>query len=221
MPTPSPADLRAFVRRNTHLQALPDVAGVRLHLADDVTTVWHRTGTTFATADPALPYWAFAWAGGLAICRYLLEHPHEVEDRRVLDMATGSGMCAVVALRAGARSVHAVDIDPFAAAAVAVNARANAVRIAFSQRDPLDAAPPDCDLILAGDVCYEETMARRMLDWLRIAARRGIRVLIGDPGRTYLPRDLECLATYEVRTSREIEASDARPTAVYTIPIPA
>ena len=193
--------------------------GVRLHLADDVTTVWRRTGATFATADPALPYWAFAWAGGLAICRYLLDHPNEVDGRRVLDIATGSGLCAVVALRARALSVHATDIDPFAEAAVAVNARANGVRVGFSRRDLLDAPPPDCDVILAGDVCYEETMARRMLEWLRVAASRGIRVLIGDPGRTYLPPDLEPLATYHVRTSREIEASDARPATVYTIPV--
>lgn len=181
--------------------------------------MWHQTGSTLGATDPALPYWAFAWAGGLAICRYVLEHPHEVEGRRVLDVASGSGLCSIVALRAGAASVHAVDIDPLAEAAVAVNARANGVRVGFSRRDLLDELPPDFDVILAGDVCYEETMARRMLDWLRIAARRGTRVLLGDPGRTYLPPDLERLATYDVRTSREVEASDARPAAVYTTPL--
>lgn len=201
------------------MQLLPDLGGVKLHVATDVTTVWQRTGAAFATADPALPYWAFAWVGGLAICRYLLDHPDEIRGRRVLDVATGSGLCAIVALQARAASVHAVDVDPFAEAAVAVNARANRVRIGFSRRDLLDGAAPDVDLILAGDVCYEETMARRMLDWLRGAADRGTRVLIGDPGRTYLPADLERLATYEVRTSREVEASDARQAAVYTIPV--
>lgn len=198
---------------------MPDLPGVSLHLADDVTAVWHRTAATSATTDPALPYWAFAWVGGLAVCRYLLDHPHEVHGRRVFDLATGSGLCAIVALRAGAASVNAVDIDPFAEAAVAVNARANGVRVGFSRRDLLDGPQPDCDVILAGDVSYEETMARRVFDWLRIGTRRGIRVLIGDPGRRYLPVDLDHLATYEVRTSREIEASDARPASVYTIPL--
>jgi predicted nicotinamide N-methyase len=205
------------VRRNTTLQAVPDLPGVRLHLADDVTTVWRQTGEALGADDPALPYWAFAWVGGLAISRYLVEHPEEVEGRTVLDLATGSGLCAIVAARCGAASVHGTDIDPFAEAAVAVNARANGAHIGFSGRDLLDQAPPDYDVILAGDVCYEETMAGRMMDWLRAAARRGARVLIGDPGRTYLPRDLEPHATYEVRTSREIEASDARAATVYTI----
>ena len=137
----------------------------------------------------------------------------------MLDLASGSGLCAIVALKAGAATAHAVDIDPFSEAAVAVNARANGVRVGFGRTDLLDGPPPDCDLILAGDVSYEETMTRRMFEWLRSAARRGIRVLVGDPGRTYLPNDLVRLATYEVRTSREIEASDARPASVYTIPV--
>jgi predicted nicotinamide N-methyase len=196
---------------------VPDLPGVRLHLAGDVTTLWRQTGEALGAVDPALPYWAFAWVGGLAISRFLFEHPDEVEGRSVLDMAAGSGLCAIVAARCGAASVHGVDIDPFAEAAVAVNARANGVHVGFSGCDLLDSAPPDYDVILAGDVCYEETMASRMVDWLRAAARRGTRVLIGDPGRTYMPRDLERLATYEVRTSREIEASDARAATVYTI----
>lgn len=205
------------MRRNTTLQVVPDLPGIRLHLADDVTTLWRQTGVALGAADPALPYWAFAWVGGLAICRYLVEHPDEVEGHTVLDLATGSGLCAIVAARCRAASVHGVDIDPFAEAAVAVNARANGVHVGFSGRDILDSTPPEYDLILAGDVCYEETMAGRMVAWLRAAARRGARVLIGDPGRTYLPRDLEPLATYEVRTSREIETSDARAATVYTI----
>jgi predicted nicotinamide N-methyase len=214
----SPARLRAFVRRNTRLVPVPDVADLRLHLADDVMAVCQRTGVELGEADPALPYWAFAWGGGLAIVRYLEEHPDEVAGKRVLDLASGSGLCGIVAMRHGAVSVLAIDTDPFSEAAVALNARANGVRLGFIGTDLLDVPPPACDVILAGDICYEETMASRMLDWLRIAADRGTRVLIGDPGRTYLPRDLERLARYRVRASREIETAEIRDAAVYTVP---
>ena len=218
MATPSPANLRTFVRRNTRLLPVPDLPGVRLQLADDVMTVCRLAGSELGQPDPALPYWAFAWAGGLAIARYLADHPHEVAGQRVLDLASGSGLCAIVAMRHGAASAHAIDIDPFSEAAVAVNARANGVRIGFSRQDLLGAPPPPCDVILAGDVCYEETMATRMLDWLLLAARRGTRVLIGDPGRTYLPPGLERLAAYRVRTSRELENAEIKESAVFTFP---
>jgi predicted nicotinamide N-methyase len=216
----SPARLRAFVRRHTRLVPVPDVPGVRLQLADDVMTVCRLAGTELGLADPPLPYWAFAWTGGLAIARYLVDHPEEVAGRRVLDIASGSGLCAIVALRLAAASAHAVDIDPFSAAAVSLNARANGVRIGFTRHDLLAAAPPECDVILAGDVCYEETMAHRMTGWLRLAARGGTRVLIGDPGRKYLPRDLERVASYQVRTSREIEDAEVKDSAVFTFPAP-
>ncbi len=218
MATSSPAGLRAFVRRNTRLIPVPDLPGVRLHLADDVMAVCRLAGSELGQSDPPLPYWAFAWAGGLAIARYLGDHPGEVAGRRVLDVASGSGLCAIAALRSGAVSAQAVDIDPLAEAAVAVNARANGVRIAFSRRDLLAVPPPPCDVILAGDICYEETMAGRMLGWLRLAARRGTRVLVGDPGRKYLPPDLERLAAYRVRTSRELEDAEVKESAVFTFP---
>ena len=171
-----------------------------------------------ATQIRPLPYWAFAWAGGLAVSRYLVDHPDEVADRRVLDIASGSGLCAIVALRSGAASAHAVDVDPLSEAAVAVNAKANGVHIGFSRRDLLGTDPPDCEVILAGDVCYEETMAGRMIEWLRLAARNGIRVLIGDPGRAYLPSGLDRLAAYRVRTSLELENSEIKDAAVFTFP---
>jgi predicted nicotinamide N-methyase len=174
--------------------------------------------TELRQPDPPLPFWAFAWAGGLAIARYLVDHPEEIEGRRVLDVASGSGLCAIVAMRLGAASVHAVDIDPLSEAAVAVNARANGVRIGFSRRDILGDAPPVYDAILAGDIFYEETMAARFLRWLERAAGNGSRVLIGDPGRTYQPSGLQRLASYEVRTSRELEASEVKRSAVFTLP---
>jgi predicted nicotinamide N-methyase len=216
--TPSPASLRAFVRRNTRLQPVRDLPGISLYQADDVTTVWRAAGKELGQADPPLPFWAFAWSGGLAIARYLSDHPEEVAGKHVVDLATGSGLCAIVALHCGAASARGVDVDPLSEAAVAVNARANDVQIAFSRRDPLDGDPPEADVILAGDVCYEETMATQMLAWLDRAARDGARVLLGDPGRTYLPSGLEPLADYRVATSREIEEAVVKTATVYSLP---
>ena len=219
MPSPSPANLRAFVRRQTRLQPVPDVPGVRLHCAHDVMEMAQLAGTLLGQADPPLPFWAFPWAGGLGVARYLLDHPGEVAGTRVLDVATGSGLLAIVALRCGAASVHAVDVDPLAEASVAVNARANGVRIGFSRVDLLSAPPPPCDVILAGDVCYRQDASPRIERWLRTLAARGAHVLLGDPGRRFLPAGLELLATYRVRTSRELEDADTKETAVYTIPV--
>jgi predicted nicotinamide N-methyase len=218
MTTTSPANLRAFVRRHTRLLPVPDLPGVRLQLADDVTVAQRLAGDQLGESDPALPYWAFAWAGGLAIARYIVDHPDEVAGRRVIDIASGSGLCAIVALQSGAVAAHAFDIDPLSEAAVALNARANGVRIGFSRQDLLGVPPPPCDVILAGDVFYEETMAGHMFNWLGLAARRGTRVLVGDPYRFYLPHGLERLAVYRVRTSREIEDAETKESAVFTFP---
>lgn len=205
------------MRRHTRLRDVPDVPGIRLHLADDVMAVCSAAGHELDDPDPALPYWAFAWAGGLAIARYLLDRPDEIAGRTVLDVATGSGLCALVAVRLGAAAVHAVDSDPLAEAAVAVNARANDLRVSFRRADPLADPPPDVEVVLAGDVCYEETMASGMLDWLSDAARNGSRVLLGDPGRRYLPHGLERVAAYAVRTSRELEDLEVKESSVYAI----
>lgn len=196
---------------------MPGVADVRLHTGDDVMSICGMAGQLLGQPDPPLPYWAFPWAGGLAVARYLADHPDEVAGRTVLDLGSGSGLCAIVALRSGATSVVAADIDPLAEAAVALNARANGVRIGFSRGDPLEQATPDVDVILAGDVCYEETMARRTLSWLRGAAALGVRVLVGDPGRRYLPGGLRRIATYRVTTSLELEDAEVKDAAVYTL----
>jgi predicted nicotinamide N-methyase len=216
---PSLPGRRAFVRRHTRLQDVTEVPGLRLHLGDDVTTLWHRTGEFLGVTDPPLPYWAFAWSGGLGIARYVVDHPDVVAGRRVVDVGSGSGLCGIVAARVGAASVLAIDIDPLAAAAVYLNARANRVSVGFSGRDPLDEPPPACDVLLAGDVSYEGPMAERMTAWLRAAAGAGVRVLLGDPGRAYLPGSLERMATYRVRTSREIEEAALTEATVYTMPI--
>jgi predicted nicotinamide N-methyase len=215
MTAPSPADLRAFVRRHTRSVPVPDLPGIRLQTADDVAAVSRAATVELGFADADLPYWAFPWAGGLAVARHLATHPEVVAGREVVDVATGSGLCAIAAAQACAESVRAFDVDRLAQAAVAVNARANRVRISFTLGDPLDGPPPPCDVLLAGDVCYQEAMAGRMLAWLREAASRGTLVLIGDPGRAYLPRDLRRLATYAVRTTRELEDADVKESAVY------
>ncbi len=218
MPTSSPANLRAFVRRETRLKDVPGIAGLRLHLASDVTTTWRAAGERLGQPDPPMPFWAFAWAGGLAIARHLVAHPELVRSRDVLDVATGSGLCAITAALAGAATVHAIDVDPLAEAATAVNARANGVRIGFSRVDAATLAGADADVILAGDVCYEGPMSEALVGWLRREAGKGSLVLIGDPGRIYLPGDLVPLATYDVVTSRELEAGEVTRSTVYTFP---
>jgi predicted nicotinamide N-methyase len=208
---------RAFVLRHTRLRPVPGLEEVRLHLADEVLPLWHAAQLATDDPDAALPYWAFAWGGGLAIACYLRDHPEAVAGRRVLDFASGSGLCAVAALKAGATSVIGVDIDPFSAAAIQLNARANGVRAAVIERDILDDEPPDVDVILAGDVCYEAGLADRAITWLVRARAGGIDVLLGDPGRRYLPTDeLTMLAEYEVRTTTELEDLDRKTGWVYS-----
>jgi len=215
--TPSAARLRAFVREHTRVAAVADVPGLRLRLADDAMAVLRSSGLELGEPDPPLPFWAFAWPGGLGLARYLADHPAEVAGRHVVDVASGSGLCAIAALRCGAASVLAFDVDPLAEAAVSLNARLNGLQVGFSRRDPLAEPALDCDVILAGDVAYEETLARRMFGWLRAAHDRGVRVLIGDPGRTYLPPDLERLADYPVTASREIEDAALKTATVFAL----
>jgi predicted nicotinamide N-methyase len=210
------ASARAFVLRHTRLRPVPGLDEIRLHLADEVLPLWHAVQVETDDPDAALPYWAFAWAGGLAIGRYLRDHPEAVAGRRVLDVASGSGICAVAALRAGATSVTGADIDAFATVAIELNARANGGRATAIRRDILDEEPPDVDVILAGDVCYEAGLADRVLPWLRRARAAEIDVLIGDPGRRYLPTDeLVELACYDVRTTTELEDLDLKKGRVY------
>jgi predicted nicotinamide N-methyase len=197
---------------------VPGVPGVRLHLADDAAPVWRATEEALGIAGAPIPFWAFAWAGGLALARYIQEHPDEVAGRRVLDFATGSGLVAIAAARAAALRVIAADIDPFARVAVALNARANGVRIDYVGHDLLDRDPPDVDVLLAADTWYEGPLAERVMPWLQAAARRGTRVLVGDPGRRYLPASgLVALATYEVETTTQLEDRAVLRSTVYTL----
>jgi predicted nicotinamide N-methyase len=209
---------RSFVLRQTRLRPIPGLEEIRLHLADEVLPLWRAVQLETDDPDATLPYWAFAWAGGLAVARHLQVHPEVVAGRRVFDLATGSGLCAIAALRAGASSVTGADIDALAVAAIELNARANGFRVTALRGDVLDDEPPDVDVILAGDCWYEAPLADRVLPWLQRAAARGIDTLVGDPGRRYLPTDeLVELARYDVRTTTELEDLDRKPGCVYTM----
>lgn len=208
-------DRRDFIRANTALIAPPHVPEIRLHLADEAHELWHRTEAEFEAIGLEPPFWAFAWAGGQGLARYMLDHPETVAGKRVVDFATGSGLVAIAAMKAGAASVIASDIDPFCAAAVALNAAANGVTVATTDRDLVGEAPA-CDVLLAGDVFYDRAFAKRLVPWLRDLAAAGITVLVGDPGRAYLPRErLTELARYEVPVTRILEDADVKRTRVW------
>lgn len=210
------ASSRAFVLRHTRLRPVPGLEAIRLHLAAEVLPLWRAVQVETRDPDAALPYWAFAWAGGLALGRYLHEHPWAVAGRRAFDLGSGSGLCAIAAMLAGASAVTAADVDPFAAAAIELNARANGRRVTVVRRDVLDEDAPEVDIILAGDCWYDARLAGRVLPWLQGAHARGIEVLVGDPGRRYLPTDqLVELARYEVRTTTELEDLDRKEGRVY------
>ncbi len=216
-------DPEDFIRANTRLEAPPLVPEVRLHLASEVVPLWEATEEELAAQGLPPPFWAFAWAGGQALARYLLEHPEVVRGKRVLDFAAGSGLQGIAAKLAGARSVEAVEIDAFAVAACRLNAAANAVEVTVREADIVGSANPDepeahWDVVLAGDVCYERPAAERITAWLRGLAGDNCLVLMGDPGRTYLPRrGLERLIAYGVKTSRELEDSDLRNAVVWKV----
>jgi len=211
-------DPAAFILANTRLQAVPHAPEISLWLADEITPIWKMTEEELGALGLPPPFWAFAWAGGQAIARWLLDNPEEVRGRTMLDFATGSGLVGIAALKAGAASVTGCDIDPFCAAAVAVNAQANGVAMGFTGDNLLDAPPPVVDLICAGDVCYEKPMTERVLDWLASARAQGTRVLLGDPGRTYLPKTgLNFLAEYRVQTTRELEDYEIKRTCVWSL----
>lgn len=212
-------DPAEFVRANTAIERPPLVPEIRLHLATEVTPIWQASEEALARSGLPPPFWAFAWAGGQALARYLLDHPQRVASRELLDFGSGSGLVAIAASLAGAAPVTAAEIDRFAAAAIAVNAALNAVEIAVATDDLLLAEGNRFwPVITAGDVCYEQPMARNTITWLRRCAAAGSLVLLADPGRTYRPEfSLVELARYNVPTSRELEDRDARETVVWQV----
>jgi predicted nicotinamide N-methyase len=211
-------DPAVFVRRNTAITVPPLVPEIRLYLAAEVTPIWQATEETLARSGLPPPFWAFAWAGGQALARYLLDHPAVVTGRSMLDFGAGSGLVAIAAAKAGAVSVVAAEIDNFAAAAIAANAALNDVEIAVQTADLLDTVNSGWDIVTAGDVCYERPMAERAIAWLRMLTARGTFVLLGDPGRAYLPAEgLIERARYLVPTSRELEDRETRETVVWEV----
>jgi predicted nicotinamide N-methyase len=214
--TTDPAD---FVRAKTAVSRPPLVPEIALHLATEVTPLWQATEASLAQGAVPPPFWAFAWAGGQALARYLLDNPDLIASREVLDIGSGSGIVAIAAAKAGAAAITAAEIDPFAAAAIALNAALNGVKLKVETRDLLDRAAAGWGVALAGDICYEEPMSSRAVALLRrIAARQGRLALLGDPGRAYLPREgLRELARYLVPTSRELEDREGREGVVFEV----
>lgn len=207
-----------FVLGNTAITAPPLVPEIRLYLATEITPIWQATEETLARGAVPPPFWAFAWPGGQGLARYLLDHPEIVAGREVLDIGSGSGIVAIAAAKAGAARVVAAEIDPFAVAAIALNAAMNDVMLTIESRDLLNRAAAGWDVALAGDICYEELMSSRAMTLLRRIAARGRLALLGDPGRSYLPREgLVERARYVVSTSREIEDRDEREGVVWQV----
>jgi predicted nicotinamide N-methyase len=222
MATSDEESRKLFVRANTILRAPPIVPEVLLHLASEVMNLWTETearSSALASGVSNLPppYWAFAWPGGQAIARYILDHAHEFAGKSVLDFGSGSGLVAIAAAKAGAVPVIASDIDPLALAAIELNATANTVFIEPIAND-LIGTNGRWSIVVAGDMCYERPLAERLVAWLRTLAAEGTRILIGDPGRNYFPQGgVERLATYSVPTPRDLEDRDMRETSVYAV----
>lgn len=208
-------DLTAFILANTALIAPPHVPEIALHLADEAHDLWHRTEDELEAIGLQPPFWAFAWAGGQGLARYILDNPATVRGKRVLDFASGSGLVAIAAAKAGAASVIAADIDPFCGTALLLNARANGVTIDFDERD-LIGHDDGWDVVLAGDVFYDSGFATRLTPWFTVLGARGAQILVGDPGRAYLPKQrLEKRAVYEVPVTRALEDAEVKRTTVW------
>ena len=211
-------DPALFVRRNTAITAPPLVPEIRLHLAGEITPIWRATEESLARSEVPPPFWAFPWAGGQALARYVLDHPAEVAGRFVLDFGAGSGLVAIAAAKAGAAGVLAADIDHFAAAAIALNAKLNGVAVTVTTAHVIDTSDPRWEVVTAGDVCYEQPMAARVARWLAALAGDGCLVLLGDPGRAYLPADgLRERSRYVVPTSRDLEDRNTRKGVVWRV----
>lgn len=210
-------DPAAFIRANAALIAPPLVPEIRLHLATEVVPLWRLTEEELSTRGVPPPYWAFAWAGGQALARYVLDHPQIVAEKDVLDFGSGSGLVALAAAKAGARRVTAADIDDFARAAIKLNAAANGLIVGTTTAD-LIGSDGNWQVILVGDMCYERPLAERLLEWLNDRRAHGARVLLGDPGRSYFPKGgVEKLATYGVQTTRDLEDQEIRQTSAYEL----
>lgn len=214
----SDAARHEFIETHAHLQTPPLTPEIRLWLAVEATPLWEATETFLEVEGLPPPFWAFAWAGGQALARYVMDNPHLVRGRRVADFGAGGGIVSIAALKAGAVSALAIDLDPFAAAATRQNGAANGVTPKTLTGDATDCDAMEFDVILAGDVSYERDQSADGRRWIDAAARRGALVLFGDPGRTYLDRDgLDALASYDVPTPVELERAPITPTTIWRV----
>lgn len=221
----STASRRDFIRDNTTVSAPPHVPEIRLHLADEAHDLWHKTEEELQAMGLPPPFWAFAWAGGQGLARYILDNPGAVRGKSVLDFAAGSGLVAIAAMKAGAANLLAMDIDPFCEAAISLNSKLNGAEVPFSAHDLL-VMPPEqgaaelakFDCVLAGDVFYDRQMAESLWPLLQAAARSGTKILVGDPGRSYLPTEgLQQLADYQVPVTRALEDNEVKRTRVWQV----
>jgi predicted nicotinamide N-methyase len=208
-------DRAAFIRAETRLLPIPHAPEISLHLADEATELWQKTEDELGEIGLPPPFWAFAWAGGQALARYILDHPQLVAGKNVLDFASGSGLVGIAAAKAGAARVETCDIDDFAFAAMQLNAEANHVTL-HPRAENLIGRDEGWDVVLAGDISYERDMAQAVTDWLESLSRRGALALIGDPGRAYLARErLESLAEYRIAVTRALEDCEIKKSQVW------
>jgi predicted nicotinamide N-methyase len=211
-------DAAAFIRANTTIATPPLIPEIRLHLATEITPIWQASEDALARANVPPPFWAFPWAGGQALARYVLDDPAIVAGKHVLDFGAGSGLLAIAAAQAGAATIVAAEIDGFAAAAIALNAALNGVAVAVETADLIGTVAGAWDVVLVGDMCYEQPLADRLTAWLRALAGTGVTVLLGDPGRSYVPTSgLTALARYTVATSRELEDRESRDGVIWRV----
>ncbi|MBT4770646.1 MAG: methyltransferase [Rhodospirillaceae bacterium] len=207
-----------FIEAWTAVSSPPQIPEIRLYLASEITPIWEATEAILAREEVPPPFWAFAWPGGQALARYILDHPEIVRGRTVLDFAGGCGLIAIAAAKSGAKSVTCADIDPFALAATRLNAELNKVTVAFEESDLVGKENRGWDVVLSGDICYEKPLAERVTTWLRTLAGGGAVVMIGDPGRDYLPKEgLVEVTRYTVPTSLELEDRLTREAIIWRI----
>jgi predicted nicotinamide N-methyase len=215
---PAIEDPAAFIVKETRVRPVPHAEEILLHVADEAMELWQKTEEDLGELGLAPPFWAFAWAGGQGLARYILDNPGQVAGKRIVDFACGSGLVGIAAMMAGAASCHAVDIDPFALAATRLNAALNKVSISAETADITEAGVPEADLVICGDVFYDSQMAGKVLRFLDRLQEAGIEVLVGDPGRSYLPRErLSELADYRVPVIGALEDNEIKHTRVFRL----
>jgi predicted nicotinamide N-methyase len=220
LPDRSPSAIQAFIRANTAPLPVPNCPTITLHLAHEAVALWQLTEAELEAQGLPLPFWAFAWAGGQGLARYVLDNPDVVAGKSVLDLASGSGLVGIAAKMAGAGRVLCADIDPFCAQAIALNAALNSVELEVTLTD-LIGTDVDYDVILVGDLFYEREIAGPLFAWLQVLHEKGTQILIGDPGRTYLPKSgLTAVADYQIAVSRALEDAEVKRTRVWVLESP-